>query len=385
MFAQAHLQTALQLVESYKGGLPFVHFTKQYFSSHKKHGSRDRKQILQLCYSWFRLGHALQHWPAEERMLAGLFLTSTESNRLLTELREDWGNAAAESLTDKCQRLGITMGDLQIFAWTNALSAGIDPTAMHISHLKQPHLFVRIRKGHRDKVIRRLEEKWIDYREPVLNALQLPQGYDVNKDFLLNKELVIQDLSSQRTGELMRVIPVNKSPLKIWDCCAASGGKSLLAVDIFSEAEITVTDIRSSILSNLAARFLEAGVSKYKRVEADLSSTTPDIPLQDIIIADLPCTGSGTWARAPENLYHFNSDSIRDFVLLQRKIAANAITKLSSGGYFLYITCSAFRQENEENVQWLQAELKLELIEEKLINGILQQADTMFMALLRRQ
>ena len=98
MYARAHVATALQLVQQYNGDLPFVHQLKQYFSLHKKHGSRDRKQIAQLCYCWFRLGHALKHLPAAERMMAALFLCSDQPNPLLAGLHEDWNQHAAAGL-----------------------------------------------------------------------------------------------------------------------------------------------------------------------------------------------------------------------------------------------------------------------------------------------
>jgi len=48
----------------------------------------------------------------------------------------------------------------------------------------------------------------------------------------------------------------------VWDCCAASGGKSILAKDVFGNITLTVSDIRKSILHNLRKRFSEAGIEK---------------------------------------------------------------------------------------------------------------------------
>jgi 16S rRNA (cytosine967-C5)-methyltransferase len=50
----------------------------------------------------------------------------------------------------------------------------------------------------------------------------------------------------------------------------------------------------------------------------------------------------------------------------------------------LYITCSVFREENEEMVAWLLQEEGVELVKQEVIQGYRQQADTMFGALLRK-
>jgi 16S rRNA (cytosine967-C5)-methyltransferase len=57
-----------------------------------------------------------------------------------------------------------------------------------------------------------------------------------------------------------------KSEIKLWDCCAASGGKSLLAVDTLGNIDLTVSDVRSSIIHNLKHRFAVAGHNKIQKL-----------------------------------------------------------------------------------------------------------------------
>ncbi len=387
MFAQAHFQIALQLVRQYDGSIPFAAFARSYFAGNRKHGSRDRKQITQLCYAFFRMGHTLRDWPESKRMLTGLFLSATESNPLLGALHAEWNSDAALPLPEKIKMLGCDPALFPVFPWTGLLSDELDPAAFSLSHLRQPRLYVRVRPGYHETVIRRLEEKWISYSEPWPFALALPTGYDAARDFAVNRELVIQDLSSQKTAELFKKMDpawLRKKPLRLWDACAASGGKSILAVDRLPGIELTVSDIRSSILYNLDKRFAEAGIRNYHRLVVDLSTTIPDIPLQDCIIADLPCSGSGTWARTPEQLCYFDPSRIGHYVALQRRIAGNLLEKLAPGGYLLLVTCSVFRQENEENLEWLLERGGLECISSGVISGAEYQADSMYAALLRK-
>jgi 16S rRNA (cytosine967-C5)-methyltransferase len=182
-------------------------------------------------------------------------------------------------------------------------------------------------------------------------------------------------------------------PLKLWDACAASGGKSILAYDIFNRLDLTVSDVRKSILINLKKRFAAAGIKKYHAFLTDLSTSKLDIQHLpagrqgssfDIIITDVPCTGSGTWSRTPEQLYHFDPHQIDRFSTLQKKIVQHAIPHLKPGGFLLYCTCSVFKKENEEVVQFIQEEFPLQLLSKELLTGYDKKADTLFGAVFQK-
>jgi 16S rRNA (cytosine967-C5)-methyltransferase len=101
----------------------------------------------------------------------------------------------------------------------------------------------------------------------------------------------------------------------------------------------------------------------------------------DLVICDAPCTGSGTWSRTPEQLFFFTANKIDKYAALQRKIVSNAIPFLKAGGYFLYITCSVFKKENEEVAGFIKSEFHLQLVKMELLKGYNKKADTMFVAL----
>jgi 16S rRNA (cytosine967-C5)-methyltransferase len=157
-----------------------------------------------------------------------------------------------------------------------------------------------------------------------------------------------------------------------------------LALDRVKNIELTVSDIRSSVLANLNKRLAKAGWKNYTQLEVDLTKTTPHLPQQQLIICDAPCSGSGTWGRTPENIRFFTEEHIRHYTERQRAILAHILPLLQAGGYLLYITCSVFREENEEMVAWLLQEGGMELVKQEVIQGYRQQADTMFGALLRK-
>ncbi|MEO8404627.1 MAG: Fmu (Sun) domain-containing protein [Chitinophagaceae bacterium] len=383
----SHLNTAVQLLGLYKGREPFGIFIKNFFSQHKKYGSKDRKQISQLCYSYFRLGKSLLDLPVEERVLTGLFLCTDKPHDLLEAMHPEWNAMIAASLEEKCQQLSIDPSSLTIFPWYEEISEGIDVGLFNRSFLRQPDLFIRVRPGKKNIVIKKLEAA-VAFNLISDSCISLPNGTKIETILTLNNEAVIQDRSSQEVGELLSFVQpfFNERTISVWDCCAASGGKSIMAKDLLEDIDLTVSDIRESILINLRKRFNEAGINKYKNFVADLSAGLPkNIQPYDLIIADVPCTGSGTWERTPEQLFYFEKEKIEEYVVKQRHIVSTVIPALKPGGFFLYITCSVFKKENEAAIDFIKEKYALQLIKAGIIKGYDEKADTMFAALLQKK
>ncbi|HEX4878112.1 MAG TPA: Fmu (Sun) domain protein, partial [Chitinophagaceae bacterium] len=156
--------------------------------------------------------------------------------------------------------------------------------------------------------------------------------------------------------------------------------------DMLGDIDLTVSDVRESILANLKKRFATAGIKKYKCFIADL--TKDDAIAQqikfDLVIADVPCSGSGTWSRTPEQLFYFDETKIEQYAALQKKILSNVIPAVRPGGFLLYITCSVFAKENEDVIDFITQQTGLVLVKSVLLKGYEMKADTMFAALLQK-
>ena len=249
------------------------------------------------------------------------------------------------------------------------------------SHLVQPLLFLRARPNKTDIVIRQLHLHAIPFVQHEEPCMAIANATRIDDVIELNKDAVVQDYSSQKVAAFFSFIDTYK-PISVWDCCAASGGKSLLAFDFFSDIKLTVSDVRPSILSNLATRFQQAGIRHYTSFTADVSNPHFITKQQyDVIICDAPCSGSGTWSRTPEQLYFFTAEKLLHYTSLQKKITSNIIKAIKPKGYLLYITCSVFVQENEEIVKHILQASRLKLLQANTINGYNRRADTMFAAL----
>lgn len=383
----SYSNSAKKIIETYKGDIPFAVFIKKYFAANKKYGSKDRKQIAALCYNFYRLGKALPQLPIAEKLIVAVFLCEQESSDFLHFHKPEWNAMIAKPLMEKLAVAGLAAET--IFPWADELSTGIGYEPFCNSHLVQPLLYVRIRPGKKDDVLKKLLEAQLLFNLLQQDCIALPNGTKLDAVLKIDEEVIIQDYSSQQVLNFLKTAsPSLPNHPAVWDCCAASGGKSMLAFDILkADLQLTVSDIRESILSNLKKRFETAGIKNYQSFIADLTTENIAIPIaigSQLIICDAPCTGSGTWSRTPEQLYYFKKKSIDEYAAIQQKIVSHVIPQLKPGGIFIYITCSVFKKENDAIVDFIKEKYHLQLLQMELLKGYETKADSMFVAVFKK-
>ena len=383
----SYINSTKDILSIYRGEEPLSSFLKKYFSANKKHGSKDRKQVSNLCYCFFRLGKAIMNTSIEEKIVTGLFICSHEPNEILAALKPEWNEKCKLSLKEKLLIINSSLLISKVFPWKDELSEGIDHEKFCGSFLIQPDLFLRLRPGKEKIIIEKLQHAGIDFRMISETCLALPNASKINEIIELDKDAVIQDQNSQETGKLIASAfgSLLNGKQDVWDCCAGSGGKSIMIYDMDPTLVLTVSDKRESILANLKKRFENAGIKKYKSFVTDLTSqsqiTNSKFPG---IICDAPCTGSGTWSRTPEQLYFFDESEIGRYATLQKKIVSNVFPRLQQGGIFIYITCSVFKKENEEIVTFIKENFHFKLKQMEVLKGYDKKADSMFVAVFEK-
>ncbi|MGI4020351.1 MAG: hypothetical protein ACRYFA_02495, partial [Janthinobacterium lividum] len=362
MRAENQLRTFLQLLENYPAETPLYKFLPGYFRLHKKMGSTDRRVASRLVYNYFRLGKALANHPPEERLFAAEFLCNNQENSFLSFFKPDLAAQVSASIENKILILQKEYPDFKledVFPFTAHLSSGIDRMLFLSSFFIQPDLFIRIQKGHEYLVKQTLSDAEIVFRQKTEQCFALPNGTKLDQIFPQQRHFEVQDESSQQTSNYFQP----KKWENWWDACAASGGKTLLLHELEPDLKLVVSDIRESVLNNLDERLQLAGIRKYQKKELDLTQNIDSV-LHDYafdgIILDAPCTGSGTWGRTPEMINQFQSSRIHFFQQLQKAIALNVIKYLKPDKPLIYITCSAFREENEDVVNYLVNEAGLQ-------------------------
>ena len=92
----------------------------------------------------------------------------------------------------------------------------------------------------------------------------------------------------------------------------------------------------------------EAGRAKGIHIVAADARQLPFVEDYDRILADMPCSGTGTLARNPEIKWRLQTSDLADLAQRQSTILDSAIERLVPGGRLIYSTCSLEKEENED-------------------------------------
>ena len=383
----AYLRNAASLIKDYDGGLPLAIYLKQFFAANKKFGSSDRRMVGGLIHQYYRAGHLTDNIDMENAILLADLLCNSKASSILEAIRPEWMPFAEKGIAGKMKAYGTHWNAALHTPWLNLLQQGTKHESYALSHFIQPDLFLRVRPGKSALVNATLKTAGISFIDEDKNCLRLPNRSRLDNILAMNADALVQDKSSQQCGTIIKSI-IPEFSGQLWDVCAASGGKSILMHDIYNgKPKLMVSDIRESILHNLRERFREAGINYYKSFATDMTKPLDENhnPFKvDMLLVDAPCTGSGTWARTPEQHYFFQPYKAEQFARTQFAICTNALTQLKSGGIHIYITCSVFEMENQSICTRLQSEHHLQLLHQEIIDGTLHKADSMFIAIFRK-
>jgi len=158
--------------------------------------------------------------------------------------------------------------------------------------------------------------------------------------------VAIQDEASQLVALLVGRGETNVD-CAILDCCAAPGSKTALLARRNPRAKVFATELhphRARLLHDLTR------LPNVYVVAADARHLPFSLAF-DRILADVPCSGTGTLARNPEIKWRLKAEDLRDLQSRQVAILKSALAQLAMGGRLVYSTCSMEREENEAVVE----------------------------------
>lgn len=378
---------ALELIRNYTGDQPLHLYLKQAFRKKRNYGSRDRKLYADLVFAWHRSGKWMISDPEFKLAVSSLIMgLDLKYGRALSSLEEDLVLGELKKIPVPGRLAWLKQKETdptlsEVFPALNELSSGF---SLEISDFfTLPTTWFRLP----DHAILHEYEVYEDELTH-WSSMFTHAGTDLYEILGASQpDLVIQDISSQVASALISLQPGNK----VWDCCAGSGGKSLFLADRFpGKFQLWASDVRENILKNLQKRFNNRKTSP-RVFQFDLMSkqVVPGSCMiepgsMDLVLADVPCSGSGTWRRNPERLVFFDPSSIEKYAQLQYNIIKNALPALNEDGNLYYMTCSVYARENELNVQRMESELHLKCVEMHFIDKLDVGGDAMFFARLQR-
>ena len=144
-------------------------------------------------------------------------------------------------------------------------------------------------------------------------------------------------------------IPVDAT---VADLCAAPGGKAL---ELSRTASIVAASDKSfGRLQRLLAnqKRLES-LNVYPFVG---DARQPAIKPVDVVLIDVPCTGTGTFRRHPDARWRIKVSDFAVMSQVQRSILRAAAEVVKPGGLLIYSTCSLEPEENDAQVDWFLSE-----------------------------
>ncbi|WP_375644647.1 RsmB/NOP family class I SAM-dependent RNA methyltransferase [Bartonella sp. MR100HLJHH] len=156
----------------------------------------------------------------------------------------------------------------------------------------------------------------------------------------------IQDLGSQIVAHLVEA----RESMQVLDYCAGAGGKTLaLASDMNNRGQIYAYDSDKARLAPIFDRLRRAGVRNVQ-IRVQREELKPLTGQMDRVLLDAPCSGTGTWRRRPDAKWRLTLEQVKQRQTEQRSILNEAIAYLKPNGRLVYITCSLFTDENEEQI-----------------------------------
>lgn len=149
----------------------------------------------------------------------------------------------------------------------------------------------------------------------------------------------LQDAGSQALVDRVPLAP----GARVLDLCAGGGGKAL-ALAARTGGTIWVHDANAARMADIPARAARAGARLTPVTDPETAAPF------DVVVADVPCSGAGSWRRAADAKWRLTPDRLAELGALQAQILDRAIALTGPGGVIAYMTCSILAQENGQVV-----------------------------------
>ena len=328
---------------------------QKLLTSNRAFGSRDRRLYRELIYTTLRylpwIEPSLDSSPdLATRLVTWLAADSPATEKFRAALLSDWpappASVAAKSAFVSQQFKSSTPLPPPLPEWFRDHCPAAFESPHVDSLLARAPLWLRLQTPDTSIVTDEFTRlNWRYEFSPALpTALQLLDEVDVTQTSAYARGLVeIQDLGSQLLLESAALSLGGR-----WlDACAGAGGKTLqLAHLLGPTAEIHAHDIRPAALAELSARAQRARLQNIRILRSAPVATE----LYDGVLVDAPCSGSGTWRRAPHLKWTTTPADITRAAAVQQQLLTRFAAHVRPGGLLLYATCSLSHVENESVV-----------------------------------
>lgn len=170
-------------------------------------------------------------------------------------------------------------------------------------------------------------------------------------------KFIIQDGSCSLCAEVLE--PMENSV--VLDICAAPGSKSCNIQELTNnQSVIYCNDINNNKIDRIKENVYKCGVENVQYMNFDVTILQEDLINKfDRILVDAPCSATGVINKNPEIKLFRTKKDVEDLVEIQKRILENCEKYLKKGGILVYSTWSLLKEENEENMDYIENKLNL--------------------------
>jgi len=344
----ARLSAAIAVLDRVLAGAPAEQALTNWARASRFAGSGDRVVIRDLVFGALRC----------RRSFAALGGAPTGRGLILGGLRDGGGEAAALFTGEGHAPLPLTGAEaaappdlpelvaLDCPDWLAAplrASLGPDFTPVMAALRQRASVFLRVNTARltRAEALVALAAEGIAARSHPLADTALEVTENARRIHLsrcyLDGLVELQDVASQAVVQALPMAP----GMRVLDYCAGGGGKTL-ALAARGGLRLFAHDADPRRMRDLPARAARAGVQVRL---TDTVAARRNAPY-DLVLVDAPCSGSGSWRRAPEGKWTLDADRLAALGATQAAILDAAAPLVASRGRLAYVTCSLLDAEN---------------------------------------
>ena len=258
-------------------------------------------------------------------------------------------------LEDPVQRLGVEWShpDLLVGRWLERFGEARTQALLQANNRTKPlHLLAFADRGGRELLAERLIDEGVVVEPSDLAPLgiKVREGDPFSTASFRGGHFYTQDEASQ----LAALIPQPEAGERVLDVAGAPGGKTLSLLAWQPDLRCVLADV---------------SMERLRLARENLSRLGLDVPLLvsdgrsgcvsarfDRVIADLPCSGTGTLRKHPELKWRVSEEELERLSKLGSEILHGAADAVAPSGKLVVITCSIEPEENEHVVERFLAE-----------------------------
>lgn len=353
MTPAARVQAAIELLDRILEGHPAEAELTRWARAARYAGSKDRRAVRDHVFDALRqrrslaalggaeTGRGLMLGWARRQGLApeDLFTGMRHAPAMLSDAERASGDATGK------EPLPHDLPDWLIAEFRASLGGEAEPAMLALRNRAPTMLRVNTKMNKESQVLEILKEDGVeaistDIAETALRVISGAPRIAASRAY--REGLVeIQDGSSQAAMLMLDIMP----GAKVLDYCAGGGGK-VLALAARQSGTWFAHDAESARMRDLPDRARRAGVSVQVLAPGGAAQAAP----YDLIVCDVPCSGSGTWRRTPDAKWKLTPDRLSELIEIQAKVLSDAAALLRPGGRLAYTTCSVLSSENEDQI-----------------------------------